>query len=155
MGTPTGTISSISGRFVAPRGCARTALTRAFCICLVAFVTPQIVTAQLTPGIGYMFPPGGRPGENVDVVLGGYDWTPDMQLFPHDSRITLQMTGTPGQSSSPNRPTGSGRRPSRSPFLLPRDAGPPDDSFRHFARRLQVAGRERQRRVRIRTFLLF
>ena len=68
-----------------------------------------------------MFPPGGRPGENVDVVLGGYDWTPDMQLFPHDSRITLEMTGTPGPVIVPEPPYWFGKKARRSPFLLPRE----------------------------------
>lgn len=44
----------------------------------------QSVFGQHPPGIGYMFPPGGQAGQTVEVVLGGYDWTPDMQLFAHD-----------------------------------------------------------------------
>ena len=31
----------------------------------------------------------------MEVTLGGYDWTPDMQLFVHDSRITLELVGPP------------------------------------------------------------
>lgn len=51
--------------------------------------------AQLVPEIGYVYPAGGRVGTTVDVVLGGYDWTPDMQLFVHDPRIKLEIVGPP------------------------------------------------------------
>ena len=50
-------------------------------------------SAQLPPEIGYVYPSGGRAGTTVDVVLGGYDWTPDMQLFVHDPRIKLELIG--------------------------------------------------------------
>lgn len=50
---------------------------------------------QLAPEIGYMLPAGGKAGTTVDVVIGGYDWTPDMQLFVHDPRIKLEITGPP------------------------------------------------------------
>lgn len=61
-------------------------------------VTGPLVTkanAQLVPEIGYMYPSGGQAGTTVDVTLGGYDWTPDMQLFVHDPRITLELVGPP------------------------------------------------------------
>lgn len=51
--------------------------------------------AQLVPEIGYVYPAGGQAGTTVDVVLGGYDWTPDMQLFVHDPRIKLEIVGPP------------------------------------------------------------
>lgn len=51
------------------------------------------VEAQLAPEIGYMFPPGAAAGTTVDVRLGGYDWTPDMQLFVLDPRVKLEITG--------------------------------------------------------------
>lgn len=51
--------------------------------------------AQLVPEIGYVLPAGGKAGTTVDVILGGYDWTPDMQLFVHDPRIKIEITGNP------------------------------------------------------------
>ena len=61
------------------------------------FVSTQAATAnaQLVPEIGYVYPAGGRAGTTVDVTLGGYDWTPDMQLFVHDPRIKLEIVGPP------------------------------------------------------------
>lgn len=62
---------------------------------LVTFCGLDVAQAQLVPEIGYVYPAGGRAGTTVDVVLGGYDWTPDMQLFVHDSRIKLEIVGPP------------------------------------------------------------
>jgi hypothetical protein len=53
--------------------------------------------AQLPPGVGYAFPAGGRAGTAVEVKLGGYDWTPDMQFFVHDRRVRLEVLGPPGE----------------------------------------------------------
>jgi hypothetical protein len=53
------------------------------------------VTAQLAPEIGYLHPAGAQVGTSVEVTLGGYDWTPDMQLFVHDPRIRMELLGPP------------------------------------------------------------
>ena len=121
MGAPTATNSSSPIHTVPPRASVRTALIQVVLVGLAVLGVPQLVVAQLAPGIGYMFPPGGRPGETVDVVLGGYDWTPDMQLFPHDSRITVELTGPPGPVVVPEPPYWFGKKARRSPFLLPRE----------------------------------
>ena len=70
---------------------------RLFFVIASSFVSVQapIANAQLVPEIGYVYPAGGRAGTTVDVVLGGYDWTPDMQLFVHDPRIKLEIVGPP------------------------------------------------------------
>lgn len=60
--------------------------------------------AQLAPEIGYLLPAGGRAGTTVDVTLGGYDWTPDMQLFVHDPRIRLELLGPPSKVLVPEPP---------------------------------------------------
>lgn len=74
-------------------------MNRLSLIVVIAFgVAGSLVTtanAQLAPEIGYVSPAGGRAGTTVDVVLGGYDWTPDMQLFVHDPRIKLEIVGPP------------------------------------------------------------
>lgn len=51
--------------------------------------------AQLPPEIGYVHPAGIQAGTTREVTLGGYDWTPDMQLFLHDSRVKLELIGPP------------------------------------------------------------
>ncbi|HBH52994.1 MAG TPA: hypothetical protein DDY91_13995 [Planctomycetaceae bacterium] len=66
------------------------------------FVGPA--RAQLAPEIGYLLPAGGAPGQSVEVILGGFDWTPDMQLFVHDPRIQLELLGPPGPVLVPEPP---------------------------------------------------
>jgi len=99
----------------------KSSLSRLAFTIVVVLASVGTASAQLAPGIGYMFPPGGRPGETIDVVLGGYDWTPDMQLFPHDSRITLETVAAPGPVIVPEPPYWFGKKARRSPFLLPRE----------------------------------
>lgn len=77
--------------------------------------------AQQAPSIGYMFPPGGKAGSTIDVVLGGYDWTPDMELFVRDERIQLELTGKPGPVIVPEPPYWFGKKARRPPFLMPRE----------------------------------
>jgi hypothetical protein len=68
-----------------------------------------------------MFPPGGQAGETVEVVLGGYDWTPDMQVFVHDTGMKLELLGPPGPVIVPEPPYWFGKKARRGPFLLPRE----------------------------------
>src|SRR5687768_4860020 len=49
--------------------------------------------AQQAPEVGYVYPPGGRAGSTVQVQLGGYDWTPDLQYFVHNPRVKLEIIG--------------------------------------------------------------
>lgn len=80
-----------------------------------------VANAQQVPSIGYMFPSGGQAGSTIDVVLGGYNWTPDMELFVRDSRIQLEMTSTPGPIIVPEPPYWFGKKARRGPFMLPRE----------------------------------
>ena len=89
--------------------------------CAFAFLTCDFARAQHAPAIGYIFPPGGQAGKTVDVVLGGYDWTPDMQVFVHDPRIKLDITGNPGPVIVPEPPYWFGKKARRGPFPLPRE----------------------------------
>jgi hypothetical protein len=62
---------------------------------ILSAATPSVIQAQLVPEIGYVLPAGAGVGTTVDMVIGGYDWTPDMQLFVHDPRIKLEIVGKP------------------------------------------------------------
>jgi len=68
-----------------------------------------------------MFPAGAAPGSVTEVVLGGYDWTPDMQVFVHDGRIKLEIIAPPGPVLVPEPPYWFGKKARRPPFLLPRE----------------------------------
>lgn len=77
--------------------------------------------AQLSPSIGYMYPPGGQAGQTIEVSLGGYDWTPDMQVFVRHERIQLEIVGKPGPVVVPEPPYWFGKKARRSPYKLPRE----------------------------------
>ena len=64
-------------------------------VCLLLAVWPSLAFGQLAPEIGYVYPSGAQAGATVDVILGGYDWTPDMQVFVHDPRVKLEIIGPP------------------------------------------------------------
>jgi hypothetical protein len=65
----------------------------------------QTKTAELkAPEPGYVFPAGGKAGTTIDVLLGGYDWTPDVQVFVLDPRVKLQLTGEQGPVLIPPPP---------------------------------------------------
>lgn len=62
---------------------------------LLGLIGSRTAFAQLAPEIGYVLPAGVRAGTTTEVTIGGYDWTPDMQLFAHDPRITWELIGPP------------------------------------------------------------
>jgi len=88
---------------------------------LLLFCFSSNASAQQAPSIGYMFPAGGQAGSTIEVVLGGYDWTPDMELFVRDARIELELTGEPGPVIVPEPPYWFGKKARRGPFMLPRE----------------------------------
>ncbi|HBJ36949.1 MAG TPA: hypothetical protein DDZ51_19765 [Planctomycetaceae bacterium] len=90
-------------------------------IILGCILWPLAAVAQHPPSIGYLFPPAGQAGQTVEVVLGGYDWTPDMQLFVRDERLKLEKIGTPGPIIVPEPPYWFGKKARRAPFGLPRE----------------------------------
>lgn len=57
----------------------------------------QVAAANVRPQIGYVYPPGGRAGQTIEVRIGTYDWTPDMQVLSHDPRVKIELTGPAGE----------------------------------------------------------
>lgn len=77
--------------------------------------------AQQAPAIGYIFPSGGQAGTVIEARLGGYDWTPDMQVFSLDPRVKLEVLGVPGEVIVPEPPYWFGKK-GRGPALpMPRE----------------------------------
>lgn len=87
--------------------------------CLAAM--PAVGLAQLAPEIGYVHPAGARSGTTVDLVLGGYDWTPDMQILVHDPRVKLELTGAPSGVLVPEPPYWFGLKARGYAWPLPRE----------------------------------
>jgi hypothetical protein len=77
--------------------------------------------AQKAPEAGYVFPPGGKAGTTVEVRLGGYDWTPDMDFFTLDPRVKLIPSGPPGPILIPGPPYWFGARGRIVALPLPRE----------------------------------
>jgi len=74
------------------------------------------------PDIGYVYPAGGQAGTTVEVLLGGYDWTPDMEFHIHHAGLKLQPTGAPGPIIVPEPPYWFGAKANNLPQLpLPRE----------------------------------
>ncbi len=79
-------------------------------------------TAELkAPEPGYVFPSGGKAGTTIDVQLGGYDWTPDVQMFVLDPRAKLELTGEQGPVLVPPPPFWFGAKSTSTAPLLPRE----------------------------------
>lgn len=77
------------------------------------------VAQQQAPAIGYMHPAGGQAGTTVEVVLGGYDWTPDIEPFVRAPGILLELSGRPSSVIVPEPPYWFGKKARRPPFLMP------------------------------------
>ena len=68
-----------------------------------------------------MSPSGGKAGETVEVVLGGYDWTPDTQVLVHDPRITVEIIDSPSKVLVPDPPYWFGFKARGYAWPLPRE----------------------------------
>ncbi|MEX0725678.1 MAG: PPC domain-containing protein [Planctomycetaceae bacterium] len=84
-------------------------------------VAPANVFAQLPPEIGYIHPAGGKAGTTVDVVLAGFDWTPDMHYFFHDPRIGLEIVGQMSEVLLPDPPYWFEKKARGTAMPLPRE----------------------------------
>lgn len=78
-------------------------------------------SAQRVPDLGYIYPPGGRAGTTLEVRLGGYDWTPDMQFFVLDRRVKLEAIGPPGDLLIPPPPYWFGSKSKIPALPIPRE----------------------------------
>lgn len=56
------------------------------------------------PRLAYIDPPGLAPNSTREIRLGGYDWTPDMQVFFHDEHIRCEILDGPGEALVPPPP---------------------------------------------------
>src|SRR5438045_3146950 len=77
--------------------------------------------AQRAPETGYVFPAGGKAGATIDVKLGGYDWTPDMEFLVHDKRVQLVPLGPPGPILIPPPPYWFGAKGRLGGMPIPRE----------------------------------
>jgi len=88
-------------------------------ICLLSL--PATAFGQLAPEIGYVHPAGIQAGTSVEVTLGGYDWTPDMQLFCHDPRVKVELLSPPSPVLITEAPYWFGAKARGYAWPLPRE----------------------------------
>ena len=88
---------------------------------IASSVFGQVAAANVRPQIGYVYPPGGKAGTTVEVMLGTYDWTPDMQVFAHDPRIKIEITGPAGEPILTPPPYWFGAKAGQAQPPLPRE----------------------------------
>jgi hypothetical protein len=89
---------------------------------IFAFAAPA--SSQIAPELGYVYPAGAKAGGTVQVLLGGAEWTPDMQFHCFDPRVKLEALGPPGELLIPPPPYwfGAKGRLSSLPLLRERPA---------------------------------
>ncbi len=95
-------------------------------VAIIGFTTSVLLghaRAQQRPTLGYVYPAGGQAGSTLEVQLGGYDLTPDAEVFVDDERIQLELTTDPGPLLYPGAPYWFGPRALNSykPFPIPRE----------------------------------
>jgi hypothetical protein len=72
------------------------------------------------PEVGYIYPPGAAAGSTLDVRVGGFNWTPDLEFFVHDERIKLNVTGSLSRIMLPGPPYLTGTK-AYFPAPMPRE----------------------------------
>ncbi len=65
-----------------------------YLVCLL--IATPLAHGQRAPDAGYILPAGSKAGTTVDVRLGGYNWTPDVEYIVSDPRVRLVPSGPPG-----------------------------------------------------------
>ncbi len=76
---------------------------------------------QQPPSIGYLHPCSVSPGESTELTIGGYDWTPDMELFLRGGEGKFELVGPPSAVLIPDPPYWFGKKARRTPLPLPRE----------------------------------
>jgi hypothetical protein len=90
-------------------------------ICASIWLFNGDLLAQQVPSVGYIHPAGGQAGTVVEARLGGYDWTPDMQIFSLDPKVKLEVLGPPGEVIVPEPPYWFGKKGRGTALPMPRE----------------------------------
>ena len=92
----------------------------AFCVASAVGLLDSPLPAQV-PGVGYVYPAGAAAGSTVEVQLGGYDFTPDLDCFLHQPGATLKVSGDPGPFLVAPPPYWFGPKGRSTAFKIPRE----------------------------------
>src|SRR5262245_5108247 len=89
---------------------------------LVCLLIATSAFAQVVPDAVYSFPGGGRAGETVEVKLGAYDMTPDVQFFLSDAHVPFKLVSPPGEILITPPPYWFGPKNKNPAIPVPREA---------------------------------
>jgi len=77
--------------------------------------------AQKAPEVGYLYPAGAKAGNTIEVRLGGYDWTPDVDAFSLDTRVQIELRGELSDFLITPPPYWFGHKGRIAPHKIPRE----------------------------------
>ncbi|PHR94869.1 MAG: hypothetical protein COA78_31350 [Blastopirellula sp.] len=83
----------------------------------------QVNLSAQSPEVGYVYPPFVQQGTPTSVRLGGYDFTPDLQIMVHSDVVSLAEVGPVGPFLIPPRPYWEGPRIFANALPIPREIG--------------------------------
>ncbi|MBC8347018.1 MAG: hypothetical protein H8E24_00145, partial [Verrucomicrobia bacterium] len=89
-------------------------------VCTVTFGSRSKLIAQ-APEVGYVYPPFVQRGTSTSVQLGGYDFTPDLQIMVHSTTVALLEAEQLGEFLLPPRPYWEGPRIYANALPIPRE----------------------------------
>lgn len=88
---------------------------------VLALVAQPKPVVSIPPMLGYVYPPGAQAGQTVDVMIGGYDWTPDVKLFVRHQQVKIEFTGEAGEILMTPPPYWFGAKAGQEQPKLPRE----------------------------------
>ena len=98
----------------------RSAILWVALVCTLAFGVQSKLLAQ-SPDVGYVYPPFVQRGTSTPVRLGGYDFTPDLQIMIHSTTVALSEVEPIGPFLVSPRPYWEGPRIYANALPIPRE----------------------------------
>ena len=89
-------------------------------VCTIGFGIQSKLLAQ-SPEVGYVYPPFVQRGTSTPVRLGGYDFTPDLQIMIHSATVALSEVEPLGPFLITPRPYWEGPRIYANALAIPRE----------------------------------
>ena len=92
---------------------------------IVALLLPLLIAvsavADMPPRTAYIYPPAVTAGTTVEVSMGGFDFTPDIELLSHHRQVSLKLTSKLGKFLVAPPPYWFGPKGRSGAFPVPRE----------------------------------
>ena len=86
-----------------------------------AFAAVALALLGAAPGVGYVYPPVLPAGVATEVRLGGFEFTPDLEIHSLDPRVAVEKLGPPGVFLVPGPPYWFGTKSFTNAIPIPRE----------------------------------